>query len=145
MSTDWGGRAHKSASKALPAVPRGTLWGAVLASNTKATAPWSSNPQGIASPRIWPNKRPLPRGWARFLSLIYGIVVYKVGPAHRSLGTVSNTSISFKLNNTHRHTDTHGLFKPCCCPGVFGHVGQSLRMMVLKPPFNIRFCNSEIH
>lgn len=59
-SVDWGGRAQKSASKALPAAPRETLWGAALASNTKAAALRTSNPQGIASPRVWPNERPLP-------------------------------------------------------------------------------------
>lgn len=38
-----------------------------------------------------PRELPLPRGWARCLSLIYGTMAYKVGLAHRSLGIVSNT------------------------------------------------------
>lgn len=40
--------------------------------------------RGLPARETGPSERPLPRGRARFLSLIYGVVVYRVGPAQIS-------------------------------------------------------------
>lgn len=85
--------------------------------------------RGLPAREMGPNERPLPLGWARFLSLIYGVVVYKVGPIHRSLGIVSNTCISFKLNNTRTYTHTHAHTlqePPLSTPCTHGHCDTCL-------------------
>lgn len=127
-----GRQGPRGCRQGLTATPRETQWGVVLASNTKATAPLLL--RGLPAREIGPNERPLLLERARFLSLIYGVVVYKVGPAHRSLGIVSNACISFKLNNTHVcmctraracvHTHTQSVQAVLLPSSVPSHVGQ---------------------